>query len=482
MLTIKKDNLIKILFCFGVMIAFNFITPPAPITALGMKVLGIFIGSVLLISLVDTTWPSILCIALFAMTGVMNVKQAISSSLGSWVTMFVLLSFILTHALNETGFTKRITCWLLSKKFITKSPWVFTISLLSLALVIGCFLDPLPVTAFFLMLAGKLFKEFGYKPGERYPQMLTMALVFTINIAGGMTPISHPLAIIGMGVYNKTAANPINFLEYCLFAIPAGLIVFSGLILVLYLFFKPDFEKFKNFNPKNVIGTVEPMKLREKITVTVFFITAFLWLLPGILGMICPGTAIQAYLSKMGPTFISIIAVVLLAVVHVDDKPVLDLTNALKNGVAWGVIFLVGAAVLLGGAITKESVGLTAFIVDNIVPIVSGLSTFKVVLFIAFLTSMMTNFSSNVTTVIMMTTSGILIAKGIPGLDGRLIAMVTTFTAALAYCIPSSFACIAVLYGDEYSKGSVIFKYGVVAIFITTLAATVGYYLISLIS
>lgn len=480
MLTLRKDNLIKILICFAIMLGFNFITPPAPITELGMKVLGVFIGTVLLICLVDTTWPSILCIVLFAMTGVMTVKQAIIGSLGSWVTMFVLLSFVLTYALNEVGFTKRITCWLLTKKFITKSPWIFTISLLTLALVIGCFLDPLPVTAFFLVLAGKLFKEFGYKPGDRYPQMLTMALVFTINIAGGMTPISHPLAIIGMGVYNASATNPINLLEYCLFAIPTGLIVFGGLVLILYLFFKPDFQKFKDFNPQNVVGTVEPMKLKEIITVSVFFITAFLWLLPGILGIVCPGTAIQAYLNKMGPTFISIIAVVLLAVIEVDNKPVLDLRDAFKNGIAWGVIFLVGAAVLLGGAITKESVGLTQFIVDNIVPIVSNLSTFKVVLFIAVLTSLMTNFSSNVTTVIMMTTSAILIAEGIPGLNGRTIAMVTTFTAALAYCVPSSFACIAVLYGDEYSKGSVIFKYGLAAVGITALASTAGYYLISI--
>lgn len=478
MLTVRKEKLFKIIFCFAVMVLFSFIKPPAPITEVGMKAIGIFIGTVLLISLVDTTWPSILVIALFAMSGVMTIKEAIMGSFGSWVTMFVLLSFILTYALNESGFTKRLTCWLLSKKFIMKSPWIFTFSLLGLALLVGCFLDPLPVTAFFLMLASRIFKGFGYEPDERYPQILTMALVFTINIAGGMTPISHPLAIIGIGVYNAGASNPINLLEYCIYAIPTGLIIFLCLLVVLYFFSKPNFDKLKDFDAASVVGTVEPMKLKEKIIVTVFFITAFLWLLPGILGMFMPGTGLEAYLKRMGPTFISIIAVVLLSVLHVDDKPVLDLKDAFKNGFSWGVIFLVGAAILLGGAITKESVGLTDYIVGNIVPLVSGLSIFSVVLFISFTTSMMTNFSSNVTTVIMMTTSAILVAKGIPGLDGRAIAMVTTFVAALAYCIPSSFATIAVLYGDEYSKGSIIFKYGLVSIVITSVVATLGYYII----
>lgn len=478
MLTVKKDKILKILFSFGIMMAFSFITPPAPITQVGMRAIGVFIGTVLLISLVDTTWPSILAMALFAMTGVMSVKEAIIGSIGSWVTMFVLLSFILTYALNETGFTKRMTCWLLSKEFINKSPWIFTVSFLTLALVVGCFLDPLPVTTFFLMIASNMFSEFGYSPKDKYPQILTMALVFTINIAGGMTPISHPLAIIGLGVYNAKAAVPINLLEYCLFAIPVGLVVFIGLILILYFFSKPDFSKFKNFDARKVVGEVKPMDLREKLTVAIFFITAFLWLLPGMLAMFCPGTGLEKYLSKMGPTFISIVAVVILAIIEVDHKPLLNLKVALKDGVVWGVIFLVGAAILLGGAITKETVGLTSYIVQNFVPLVSGLSVIKVVFCLALATSIMTNFSSNVTTVIMMTTSGILIANGIEGVNVRGVAMVTTFTAALAYCIPSSFASIAVLYGDKYSKGKIIFSYGVVAICITAVAATMGYLIV----
>lgn len=476
MLTFNKSKLISTIFCFAVMAVFWFLPPVAPITAMGMKVIGVFLGTVLLISLVDTVWPSLLCVPLFALTGVMSLNEAIIGSLGSWVTAFVIMSFILTYALNETGFTTRLTAWFMSRKFVNRSPWTFTVSLITLGLIVGLFLDPVPTVAFFMVFSNKIFKELGYKTTDRYPHMVTMALAFSINIAGGMTPISHPLAILGMGIYQNAIKKPISLFTYMMYGVPTGLIIFAVLLLVLRIFFKPDMSKFKNFDIKNVLDEVKPMNLREKITVIAFFSVVALWILPGILTMIMPGTALGAFLNTMGATFPAIIAVVVLAFIEVDNQPVLNLKDAFTKGMSWGVIFLVGAAVLLGGAVTKESVGLTKFIVDNIVPLAKTLSPTLIVLLIVFMTSVITNFSSNVTTVVLMTGVAVSLSAGITGLNVFGLSLATTFTGALAYCVPASFASIAVLYGNEYSDGSTTFKYGCIAVAITTLVATfIGY-------
>lgn len=481
MLTFNKSNVIKVFFSLGIMLLFSVLPAVEPITEVGMSVIGVFIGIVLLISLVDTTWPSLLVIVLFGMTGVMSVKEAIMGSLGSWVTVFVLMSFILTYSLNETGFTTRLTRWFLSKKFVNKSPWTFTFSLITLSMLVGLFLDPVPVTAFFLMFGRKLFEELGYEKGDKYPAIVTMGMAFAIKIADGMTPISHPLAIIGMGIYNSGAEKSISLLDYLMFGMPIGLLIFVTLCIVIRVFAKPDFKKFESFNINEVLGENKPMDLREKITVGTFFITAIMWLLPGILGILSPGTALEGYLNKMGPTFVSIIAIVLLAVIHVDDKPVLNLRAAFKDGINWAIIFLVGAAILLGGGISNPATGVTSFIAERIVPFVSGFNIVLIVFFIALVTSLMTNFSSNVTTVIVMTTVAISVATGIDALDARAIALVTTFTASLAFCVPSSFAAIAMLYGDDYSHGSTIFKYGLIMIGVTTVFGVIGYFLALLI-
>lgn len=483
MITFDKSKIVKTIFSFAVMLIFVLLPPIEPITAIGMDVLGVFIGTVLLLSLVDTVWPSLLCIPLFALTGVMTINEAIIGSIGSWVTMFVIMSFILTYALNSTGFTSRLTAWFMSRKFVNKSPWTFTVSLITLGLIVGLFLDPVPVTAFFMVFSNKIFKELGYKKTDRYPHMVTMALAFSINIAGGMTPISHPLAILGMGIYQNAVGEPISLLTYMMYGVPTGLLIFAGLLIVLRVFFKPDMSKFENFDVKNVLDEVKPMEIKEKITVIAFFSVVLFWILPGILTIISPGTAFGGFLSKMGATFPAIIAVVLLAVLQVNNEPVLNLKKAFTEGMSWGVIFLVGAAILLGGAVTKETVGLTAFIVENIVPVTEVLPTYLAVLLIVGISSVMTNFSSNVTTVVLMTGVGISIALGSDNLNVFAIAMATTLTGALAYMVPASFASIAVLYGEEYSDGNTIFKYGAIAVVITTLVVSfIGYPLAVLLS
>ena len=61
--------LIKILVCLAVIAAFWVAPPVAPLTAVGMRVIGIFIGVILMLSIVDTVWPAMLAIVLLALPG-----------------------------------------------------------------------------------------------------------------------------------------------------------------------------------------------------------------------------------------------------------------------------------------------------------------------------------------------------------------------------------------------------------------------------
>lgn len=480
-LSMDRGKLLRILLSFGVMLLFWVLPAPAPFTPIGMRVVGVFIGTVLLLSLVDTVWPALLCIPLFALTGVMTLNQALIGSLGNWITAFVLMSFILTYALNETGFTARLTAFYMSRPFVNKSPWRFTFALITLGLIVGLFLDPVPTVAFFMGFSNKIFRQLGYDTKDRYPHMVTMALAFGINIVGGMTPISHPLAILGMGIYESMTGNSISLFTYMLYAVPVGLVIFGLMLLLLRLLFKPDFSKFENFDVREVLDEIEPMTLREKITVGAFFTVVFFWVFPGILAMVAPGTSITALFASLGPTLPAIIAVVFLAVLEIDKKPVLDLRKTFSTGISWGVIFLVAAAILLGGAVTNEAVGLSEFIVQNLVPVFESLPAFLIVIVLVGLTSLLTNFTSNVTTITLMTSVGLAVALGSDNLNPMAIALSTTITGALAYMVPASFASIAVLYGEEYSHGPTIFKYGAFMVAITTLVVSLlGYSLASL--
>ena len=110
-------------------------------TTAGIRVIGVFIATVILLSAVDTVWPAMLAVVLLSRTGATTLNGAISGSLGNWVVYFVLMTFIMTHALNESGFTSRLVAKFMSQKFVNRNPWTFTISLGVLGMILGAFID-----------------------------------------------------------------------------------------------------------------------------------------------------------------------------------------------------------------------------------------------------------------------------------------------------------------------------------------------------
>ena len=218
------------------------------------------------------------------------------------------------------------------------------------------------------------------------------------------------------------------------------------------------------------------MGMKERITIITFFSVVLLWVLPGLITFFDKANPLALQMNRLGSTFPPLIAVVLLAILRVDDEPVINLKDAFSHGMNWGVIFLVAAAILLGGAVTKEGVGFSDFIIQRITPSIAGLPEIFMVLVIAFATSLMTNFTSNVTTITLMTGIALSLALGGGRINPAAITLITTFVGACAYMVPASFASIGVLYGNEYNHGGTTFRYGGVMVIVTTLiTAFIGY-------
>ncbi|WP_100065725.1 SLC13 family permease [Miniphocaeibacter massiliensis] len=479
-LCMDRVHLLKILACFAVFLIFWIIPPVAPITSAGMKLIGVFIGTILLLSTVDTLWPVFFSFALISLTGVMTLNEVLSASIGNWIITFVIMSFVLTEALNRAGFTNRLAAFYMSRKFVSKNPWIFTYAFMALGMIVGMFMDQVPATAFFLGFANKILKELGYTGKDRYANVLTLGVVFAINIGGAATPISHSLALLGMGIYETASGTAISMFDYMVYGIPVAIVLFTLLCIVVKLLLKPNVEKFENFDINKVLDEIKPMDLREKITVIVFFGTVLLWMLPGILSLfLAKDAAILVFLSKYSITFWALIAVVILSVVQVNKEPVLNLKNVMEDKFPWGIIFFIAVGVLLGSAMSNENVGLNEFIIKNLEPIILKIPEYAIVFILALVSCMLTNFASNVTTITIMTGVAISIAVSTGAIHPMAVAITTTMNGSLAYVMPSSFAPIAMLHADDNSKNSTIIKYGILFVVLSALITTfIGYPLI----
>lgn len=472
----QPSVLIKILVCAAVIAAFWFAPPVAPLTEIGMRVIGVFIGVILLLSLVDTVWPAMLAVVLLGQSGVCTINEAISGSIGNWIIYFVLMSFIMTHALNESGFTDRLVAKFMSMKLVSKSPWIFTISLGVLGMLLGCFMDQVPATAFMLAFVSRTYKELGYTGKDSYPHVANILTVFGVNVGGAMTPISHSLAILGIGIYEGATGNTLSLFSYLAFGVPTGLILFVLLCIVVRLLSHPDMSKFKDFKVENVLKKQGPMSLQEGTTAVIFFVTVIMWILPGILTMISDAAWIATF-NSLGITFWAILSVVVMAVVQINGKPLLDVKTVVNQSINWGILLFISIGVYLGSAMSAESTGIVAAIQQNITPLTQSVAPIVVVFLIAAVSIIMTNFASNVSTITVMTGVGVALAMSSGGAISPVgIALVTTMCGSCAYLLPSSFATIAMLHGHEYSSRNKIYLFGILMIVITSIViGFIGY-------
>jgi sodium-dependent dicarboxylate transporter 2/3/5 len=74
-----------------IMVFFGFISPPEPITADGMKVLGILIGAIYGWTTVGGVWPSLLALVLLGFTGSNTVTGIFTSAIGSTLMIYLML-------------------------------------------------------------------------------------------------------------------------------------------------------------------------------------------------------------------------------------------------------------------------------------------------------------------------------------------------------------------------------------------------------
>ena len=476
-LQMPAPTLIKIIVCLAIIVAFWLLPAPAPMTAIGMKVIGVFIGTIVLLSTVDTVWPAILAVALLSRTGVATLNEAIAGTLGNWIVYFVLMSFCMTYALNKSGFTDRLVAKFMSMKFVSKSPWTFTFSMATIGLILACFMDQVPAAAFMLMFSNKVFEELGYSKKDAYPHLANVLVIFAVNIGGAMTPISHSLALLGMGIA-EGAGHAISLFQYLAFGVPTGLVAYIVLLVLARLMGgKTDMSKFENFDVQRVLKKQEKMQAREIVTVVVFFGTVVMWMLPGIAAMFAPDAQWIKTLNGYGITFWAIISVVLMSVISVNNEPVINLKEVFNKNTNWGILVFIAIGCYLGSALSNGATGINDWITTNLTPITEALPPLAVVVIITLAGVLLTNFASNVSTITVMTGVGVALALASNGaINPAGIALCTTMAGSCAFLMPSSFATVAMLHGNEWSNSKKVYVYGIIMMIVASVAiGIVGY-------
>jgi sodium-dependent dicarboxylate transporter 2/3/5 len=461
----------------AVLLFFSLAAPFEPLTAMGMKAAGIFIATVIGWIFFGTGYVSMLCVALFALLGVMTPAEAFSNSWGSWLVIFMISCFGMSEGLRVTGFSRRFAIWFVSRPFSRSRPWVLVSMFLLGCTLMGAVMSLTVTTIVFMAIAEPMLEGLGYKKGDRFSGMVMMGIAWAATASSAMTPVGHALNVLIIKWVEADFGITMSFASFILAGMPMGLLVFGMILLVFRFVLRPDVKAFGDMTEKYIneeSAKVGPMKPEEKWAIGIFLSVVFIWIFPSIFSRVLPEMSL--YVKNMGYAIPAIIGATMMCIVRIKDRPILTFRDWMTGGVEWTTISLCAAIMALAAAIANDNAGIQLFLTKVFQPIIDG-APFTVVLMITLLwTVLQTNLMSN--TVSGSTVYRIMApALGTAGLiHPAAFAFVVGAVANYAFILPSATTSTALAIGSGWVRVGFMAKYGVLMVLpVVILFTFVGY-------
>lgn len=477
---------VKAIIGILIMIFFGFIPAPEPITQTGMIVLGLFIGMIYLWSAVDMVWPSIAGILFFGFvafdvfpnsTQTNGIYEANVQSFGNWCIIFIIGMLCLCEVLIQSGVMKRISVWALTRKFAQSSPWKFTfVYLLMVYLVETFFMDGVPFQMFMFVFAKELFKELGMTEDDLWTKVITIGTTWCVILGYAVTPICHPLTILFMGIYEGITGATVNWLSYMMITIPVSFVIFLLMFAFFRFIVKPDMSKLEKIDlSKLEANRPGKMELKERMILIVMAIVIFTWILPGFLSFIAPTSQLFIKLNDWTMVTPMLIAVVFFAIVRINGEPILSIPKALNREGNIDFLVFTAGIMMIATAMGEETTGLSAYINGILAPVVSNMSSYGLIAFLAVASIILTNIANNIPVAIILETIGVSLAMQM-GVNPFLVATTVAFCCTLGYAIPPAFIPVGICYADPFGGAKYTFRWGIVAAIVSIVVSMILLY------
>ena len=189
-----------------IMLVFRFISPFGPVTEVGVKVLGVFLGTMYLWTFVDTLWPSLFGVLMLGFTGFGSFNGLLSSTFGNPIVIMLFFVIMLTGAITEEGICEYISRWFITRRINNGRPWVFTAMLLLGVYLLSVLTAPSPTIFIFWPILYSLFAVIGYKEGDRYVTLMLISVVMAASFGFATTPFKGALPGL-LGNYAKVTGT-----------------------------------------------------------------------------------------------------------------------------------------------------------------------------------------------------------------------------------------------------------------------------------
>lgn len=451
----------------AIMIIFSILPAFDPITPIGMRVIGIFIGMCYLWTTVDMIWPSVLGIAALALSGYASVTEVLQISFGAEAVWMSVFAMGIMAAIGNAGLNDHIIAAFLGSKAINGRPWVFTIIFfIAVSVFCSCINSTVGYFLFWAILAD-FAKRFNYKAGDKYIVLMLIGVGAIGHMASNLLPFRGMPMVILYSVKNM-ADIQINNAAYMAISIPLQLCFILAYVAMMKFIFRCDVSAISSISSDDFKKDLEPLNSVQKFLLGYLAFFIIILMLPGILP---DALAITAILNSLSTVGIMMVLFVILCCIHVNGEPVLPFQK-LSGSIYWGMPFLLAAAMSLSSALVADSTGVKTLLSQVLVPIFQGKSDFVFLLVFAVTAIILTNLCNNLVIAFMMAPIAVTYAaESTINLPATMTILV--YAVLIAFFLPASSATVGMLMANPLIDPKKWLRYSIPVILVLTLVLLV---------
>lgn len=468
----KRKNTIYYVNCFisvGIMVLFHYLPTFSTLTRTGLDVMGIFVGTIYAFSTVDIIWPALLGVVLLGSTELFTMTGAFAAAFGNDTWLFILFILAFAAIINDSGVSKVIANWMVSRKISKGRPWVISWLLLTTSYVVAALVSVTPGVIIPWAILYTMSESYGYKPHDKYPTLM----VIGITLAALMGNTAFPFKTMAVMVQSSLTAQTGETIDFWLFTVLAVSLSYAVVLTYLALckfLFRPDVSNIKNSD--YVYSGETKMTGYQKSVLFLLVMFFVLMFVPGVLPSTFPGIA---FLNKIGKTAICVLLLCVAGffVKKETGKPIVDLAATFKGGVVWPTMMLMAFAMIMTSSMTNEATGIQPFLKEMFAPVFGAAPNTVLFIFaVCAVQLVLTNVFANMVIALLLIP---LICTYAPmaGTSSVMMSVCVCVLVNVSLVFPSASPFAALLHGNsEWVTSKEVYKYMSITIVFILLVST----------
>jgi solute carrier family 13 (sodium-dependent dicarboxylate transporter), member 2/3/5 len=403
-------------------------------------------------------------------------------------TIFLFIgSFIIAQAMMTHGLDRRFAYLVLSIPGIARSTYGVIIGFGLIAASISAFVSNTATTAMLFpiglgimgALAGLVSDQ---SEGDtdvrrlRFGTALMLMIAYAASVGGLLTPIGSPPNLIGREFIEQETGTTISFFEWVVMAFPIVLIMFVLLCIILILLNRPETRQISGAEEfiaeeRDKLGR---FSRGERNTLFVFGLAVFLWILPGIVGIIFgdESTVYAVVYDRINEGVVAVVAAGLLFILPInwsERRFTLNWNEAVR--IDWGTILLFGSGIALGTLLSDT--GLAETIGEGLTKGLGVSSLFSITLLSTIVALIISETTSNTASATIVVPIVLPIAAS-AGVNPVIPALAAVFGASYGFMLPVSTPPNAIVYGSGMIPITKMIRSGIVFDVIGVVLITFG--------